>query len=428
VGAPELQRVAASLLLAGLVVGSGSGAVAAEGAPALPPARVLTIDEAIRAALEHNLALLARRHDVAMADAELLTAGLRPNPELEFSGEFLETRLARTGETEVAVGLSYEIEGFGKRPRRVEAARLARSAAEFAFRDQVRALVYEVQSAAVDVLLAKATLALARENLAGFEKIVEISEARRRAGDIAGAEVTRSHLALRQARNEVRQQEVALANAREALRLLVGATGAPGSVDVEDEFRSVAELPDPTRVREAALERRPDFLGVQAEEERASAELALQRAQRLPSVTLTTELRQVRGEAEFLGLFASVPLPLLDRNQGEIARARSEQLRAGAARRALQASIEHEVATSYAELAWAHELFGSIDRELLEDARRLRSIAEFAYRRGEASLLELLDANLVFNETMEAHYEARAAVARNLYRLEFLSAAAMEAP
>jgi cobalt-zinc-cadmium efflux system outer membrane protein len=114
-------------------------------------------------------------------------------------------------------------------------------------------------------------------------------------------------------------------------------------------------------------------------------------------------------------------LPLFDRNQGEVARAQTEEQQIARAIDAQRAALETEVRTAHQDLAAARELFATIDDEMVPKARRVRDVNEYAYRRGEASLLEYLDAQLAFNETMEARNAARAEYLRTRYGLDAVS-------
>ena len=73
----------------------------------------------------------------------------------------------------------------------------------------------------------------------------------------------------------------------------------------------------------------------------------------------------------------------------------------------------------------ARDLLAGIEKQMLGEARDVREVTDYSYRRGEATLLELLDAQRTFNETMQAFNEARAEHARSLYLLEAVSGKAV---
>src|SRR5262249_51238991 len=150
-----------------------------------PAAAVLTVDDAVREAIEHNLTLAAERYSVSVADARLITARLRPNPVLTFNMMLphppaFDNRVRPPAQV---VRADVVIERGGKREQRMEVAREARSIAELQLLDTMRGVVLDVQSAAVDLALAKQNLALARGSLDAFNSVVRVNVERVRTGD-----------------------------------------------------------------------------------------------------------------------------------------------------------------------------------------------------------------------------------------------------
>jgi cobalt-zinc-cadmium efflux system outer membrane protein len=170
-----------------------------------------------------------------------------------------------------------------------------------------------------------------------------------------------------------------------------------------------------------AFGQRPDLLAQRQERARSQAEVRLQIAQGKVDYVVGTEYRRQQGLAgrgNSLGIFFQADLPVFNRNQGEIARARQEQLQVEARLRAVEAMIETEVETAYLQYDTARRSLTRIEESLLEKARDVRQVTEYSYRRGEATLLELLDAQRAYNETMQAYNEARAEFARSLYTID----------
>jgi outer membrane protein, heavy metal efflux system len=386
----------------------------------------LTISDAVREAVENNLQLHAERYQLSLAEAQMVTARLRPNPVLSLESDHLDpwtglSDRAGVGPAEYAIRTDFLLERGDKRAHRMEAARHELEIAQLQLLDRIRSLTFEVQSVAVDVLAAKNNLALARENLVAFEEIVNINQIRFVSGDIAQVELVRTQLASLQMRNAVRRHEIELRNALERLRLLLGHTGPSGGLDVVDDFRNHEFPMQIEGVRELALERRPDYRVARQMQARSLAEVRLQLATRRLDYSIGTEFRRLHQTGNSFGVFISVPIPLFDRNQGELLRARTEQSQAEASLRMVRAEIETEIHTAYTDFNLARELLHSIENEMLHQARQVREVMEFSYRRGEASLVEFLDAQMAFNETAEAYNDARAEYARNLYLLESVS-------
>lgn len=185
-----------------------------------------TLTEAVSEALDHNLTLVAERYSVDVARARVLSAGLRPNPVLTYHALIPDDAMYgnNINPFEHVFRVDWLVEGGGKRRRRLDVADQALSVAEFQFLNAVRTTRVEVEDAFLDVLLAKANLALARESLEAFNEIVRVNAERVRSGDLAPVELSRTRLAALQQENDVRQLESRLAVAEP-----VGhAAGTPG--------------------------------------------------------------------------------------------------------------------------------------------------------------------------------------------------------
>ena len=126
-----------------------------------------------------------------------------------------------------------------------------------------------------------------------------------------------------------------------------------------------------------------------------------------------------------MGFFLSVPIPVFNKNQGEIERARLEGQQLELKIKALQSSIAAEVETAYEQYATSRNMVESLEKEMLQQAREVRNTTEYSYRRGEASLIEFLDAQRAYNDTIQSYNEARADYARSLYQIDSISGKAV---
>ena len=214
-------RAVAIGLVSCVVAINAGGRIAAQSAPAL------TIDAAVREAIDHNLTLIAERYSVSVANARIVTAGLRPNPVLTVSAMLPSADVYDNAVSprEQFAHVDVPIERGGKRERRIDVAQAAKSVAELQLLNTIRTLVLDVQSACVDVVQAKQNLALARESLDAFNALVQVNTERVRTGDLSQVELSRSRLAALQFQNDVRQQQAKLTVAQGRLRTLLGRTG-----------------------------------------------------------------------------------------------------------------------------------------------------------------------------------------------------------
>jgi cobalt-zinc-cadmium efflux system outer membrane protein len=300
------------------------------------------------------------------------------------------------------------------------------SAAELRFQDSVRRLIYDVQSAFVDVQSAKETSRLAQDNLRTLNAIVAINTDRVRTGDLAGVELERSRLAAMQYQTAVRQGELQLKQAQSRLQFLLGRTALTEDLDVAGPLRRDDGILNLEAIRTGAMQHRPDLLEARQSEVRNQADLRLQIAQGRIDYSAGMEYRRqqgVNGTGNSLGFFVSAPLPVFNRNQGEILRAQREIGQAAAQIHAQEARVTSEVAAAWQQYSTARTLLDSIEKDMLVKAREVRDVTEYSYRRGEATLVEFLDAQRAFNDIMQSYGDARANFARSLYLIDSVTGA-----
>jgi cobalt-zinc-cadmium efflux system outer membrane protein len=296
--------------------------------------------------------------------------------------------------------------------------------------DAVRELRFAVQSACVRVLLEEALVKLARNDLSIFEGIVTINERRVQDGDLAESELMRTRLAARERANIVRLNELSVRAARLQLQLLLGRDPKEPVVDVAAPMpRDAIADASYAILRSEALEQRPDLRALAAAESRANADIELQRA--LGWIDMNVGVmyhRQVgyAAGANSMGFFLGIPLPFFDRNQGEIQRARQSHEQTVARTQAVRASLDKQVAEAIAEYSVAGELLAAIEGGMTTEATDVRDISEYAYRRGEISFIEFLDAQRAFNETMRSYQEAMARYALARYRIDWVTGRSLE--
>jgi len=390
--------------------------------------RTLTIEEAVDEAVHRNLGLLAARADLSIAEASLVTARLRPNPVLSGGADSLDwlgtgfNEINDAGPPQYAVRVDVPFERASKRALRTHVAEQTKRVAEAQLADAVRRLTLDVILASIDVLEAKAKLRLAEDTLQSFERLVQLNERRLTSGAIPQLEVSRSRVAMLQYRGNVRNAQLGLTQARLKLLPLLGKKPDEEPIDIEDHLAvpPAAVAADLTVLQQSARSTRPDLLAAQREQARTQADLRLQVAQGKVDYTLGAEYRRqqgVNGRGNMLGLFFSVPLPLFNRNQGEIARAEAEIDKSTRSLTALETDVAGQVASAYAEFTASRQFVDEIERDLLEPTDRARTGTAYVYQAGAISLLDVLDAQRAYNDTMQTYYSAQAAYRRAQARL-----------
>lgn len=391
-----------------------------------PP--VVSIRDAVAEAIENNPGLAAERMGVTVAEAALITARLRPNPVVSYSADHLDllgtgfNDINGAGPAEFAVRVDMPWERAHKRELRQDAAGYQKKIIQAKIAESVRRLTLDVTLACIDVMEAKSKLALANDNLHSLEGIVTLNQRRVSGGAIAPVELIRSRVAMLQFRAGVKTAELALLTARTRLQTLLGRKPGDGAIDVAGEMKAPlpAQGPDLARIQQTALQSRPDLQAIQLDQARSQAELRLQIAQGKVDYTFGTEYRRqqgVNGTGNSLGFFFSAPLPVFNRNQGEIARVRAEQEQLSRSFAAQRAQVSGEVTAAWQEFESARTMVAEIERDLIGPSEEARNTTAYVYQAGASSLLDLLDAQRAFNETMSAYYSAQAEYRRATSRL-----------
>jgi outer membrane protein, heavy metal efflux system len=388
--------------------------------PAVPPASAqsvgmrISLDEAIRLALQHNHALRAARSTILQNQAQEITANLRPNPVLLWDTQFLPifqpnnfTADYFSNSAQFDIGVSYLFERGKKRQHRLQAAQDQTAVTRAQVADNERTLTFNVSQQFVDVLLAQSALDLAQQDYDSFKKTVEISEERFKAGDMSEGDLLKIKLQLLQFQSDVLNASLSKVQALSALRQLVGFESVGDNFDVQGEldYQPVhAGLDD---LKLLALRTRPDLqsahLGVTA----ARSQESLAEANGKRDLNVTFDYSHVGGVNSGT-FFFNIDLPIFDRNQGEIARTRyaisqSQEQQSEAAEQVIT-----DVVGAFESLHANDQIIQLYRSGYIEQAQKSRDITEYAYRRGAASLLDFLDSERTYRANQLAYRQALA--------------------
>jgi outer membrane protein, heavy metal efflux system len=375
---------------------------------------LISLDQAITLALTHNHSLRATRTQIQQNEAQEITANLRPNPTLGADSQFLPFFSPQdfNGQNlneiqQFDIGLSYLFERGRKRQHRLQAARDATAVTRAQISDAERSLIFNVGQQFISGLLAQSTLQFAQEDLADFQQTVNISQEQFKAGYIGEADFLKIKLQLLQFQTDVSSARLAKVQALTGLRELLGYDAVPANFDIVGEL---AYQPVNTKLDDLqaeALRQRPDYRAAELGIVAAKSQIALAKANSKVDVTGTYNFSHVAGESS-ASLFANVPLPVFDRNQGEIARTRYALTQAEEQERSAGDTVLSDVSNAYEAVRSNDEVVQLYTSGYLQQAKDSREISEYAYKRGAASLLDYLDAARSYRATQLAYRQALA--------------------
>ena len=339
-----ILRTVQIALVAGLLAAAGIEAQQTSAAPAQPqqampahipelrhtapprPSMLITLDEAILLAKKNNPSLQATRTLTYQGKEQEVTANLRPNPVLGWDAQFLPIFNPGnfTGDyinnvAEFDVSLGYLFERGRKRQHRLAAAKNATAVTEWQVADAERTTVGAVAQQYVAVLLADANLELASDLLAHYKQAVGVGRERYRAGEVNKPDLLKIQLQTLQFQNDVASAEVARVQALAMLRQLLGFDSVPRDFDVSGKLAYTPLTLHLEDLQAKALKLRPDLQAAQRSIAAARSQIELAKADAKQDLNFTFDYSHVAASNNGSFIF-SIPLPIFNRNQGEVAK------------------------------------------------------------------------------------------------------------
>jgi outer membrane protein, heavy metal efflux system len=393
------------LLSVGAVLALGAADFSAQTAPqALPPgpAQVWTWDTVKDHFELNNTTLQASRLNIDELKAQEITAHLRPNPDFTLSADGTQISPSNGvwrpfAGTLISPSVSYLFERRNKRGLRYEAAKQGTAIGVAQQFDSERTLLFNLRTAFVGVLQAKAVLRLAQDNLDRYDKILKVSRDRFQAGDIARIDLDRLELQRLQYESDLQTAAVNLRTNKINLLALLDDRRPVDSYDVEGTYdfsESILSLED---YRKEALSARPDLRAAALSVQQAETNHQLAEANGSTDPTIAAWFTHNGSfnnpdALNTLGLSVSVPLRIFDRNQGEKLRTKIDINRNEKLRQGVETQVYSDVDSAYATLSSNINLLKPYKRQYLEEAVRVRDTVLFSYQHGGAALLDFLNA------------------------------------
>ena len=360
-----------------------------------------------------NPALKADADNVDEMRAEEITAYLRPNPQFTLSADG--TQIAPHDGVWTPFKGTYEQPNFSylherdhKRELRLESAQEGTRITEAQHEDLKRNLEFTLRAAFVETLEAKAVLDMAKADLDYYDKIIEISRARLRAGDIAQIDFDRIELLRVQYESELQTAIVNLRTAKIQLLQLMDDRTPLDQFDVTGMFDFSDALDPLDSFRQAALAARPDLQAAleTMQQSLTNHKLAISNGSTDPTYagwyTYNSSNNNPNG-IQTLGASGSIPLRMCDRNQGEKKRTQIDIDRAQQASEATRAQVFGDVDTAYEVVRSNVELLKPYKAKYNDEALRVRDTVSYAYFHGGASLMDFLNAQSDYRQVQLAY-------------------------
>jgi cobalt-zinc-cadmium efflux system outer membrane protein len=362
---------------------------------------------------QNNPTLLADKLNIDESKAQEITAFLRPNP--QFSMTVDGTQIAPEkgvwrpfAGTFESPGISYLQERRHKRQLRLESAQKGTLIAESSYADLERSLLFNLRGAFVAALQAKTVVQLAKDNLAYYDHVLDISRTRFNAGDIAQIDLDRLELQRVQYESDLQTAEVNLRTAKIQLLTLLNDRSPIEQFDVSGPFDFNDQLLPRDEFRKIALDTRPDLKAALEAVDKAQSDHKLAEANGSTDPTWSAWYTHNSSNnnpfaVNTIGVSVGIPLRIFDRNQGEKLRTQLDITRNERLRDAAEALVLSDVDSGYATLDSTVSLLQPYKAKYLQQATRVRDTIFFSYQHGGASLLDFLNAQSDYR-TVQLNY------------------------
>ena len=350
-----------------------------------------------------NPTLRAGQIGIEQSRAQEVTAYLRPNPTLSLSADQFEPFNSNPYRPFASVlnsaAVSYLHERQHKRELRKES---AVKGTEIAISQQIdlnRTLLFMLRSAFVQILQAKAVLAVARENIAQFDRVLALNRERRDAGDIAEVDLNRLELQRIQFEGDLQTADVNLRTSKIQMLTLLNDRTPIERFDVDGVFDFPDQVQPLEEFRNIAVQERPDLKAALQTISKAETDHSLAIANGSADPTFGFDYGRNPPLINYLGFFVDFPLRIFDKNQGEKARTALEIQRTTRLQEVTRAQVFSDVDSAFATLNNTITLLRPYKAKYLATATKVRDTINYAYTHGAASLLDLLQAQQDYRAT-----------------------------
>lgn len=418
----------------------------------------LTLSEAENLLIQRNLTIVAQRYQVEAARAARLVASYKPNPVFTVGAEqfpfysplndvprFFSTDSNAGAQPTYTLRFDKITERGNKRELRTEQADFQLKTSEAQMLDAIRTQLFQLRQAFNNAILARQNLILAQTTEQQYEQTEKLTQVRLDSGDLPAVELYRVRAGKLQYQQAVLQAESSYDQSTRDILNLIGArtedvTPLPiaQNAALGPDQQSGSTFPDALRasplqvvgsfdtrpvtqplsdLRQIALAQRPDVIASRNTFQGAGRGLLLAQAQRRRDLDISYEYQRV-GDDHSLGIVFQFPLFMYNNNQAAIAQADAQQHAAEAQLHAVEFQAITDVEKAFRSYEAARRVLDLYNSENLAQVEKLKSISTFSFNEGAASLLELLDAQRTYNQSMVSYNQAMADYQLSLWQLE----------
>lgn len=382
----------------------------------------LTLQQAIDMARAKNPNLISAQQHVAATKASEITAGLRQNPTFTLSGSDISLPASNPASPYAYSGnVSRLFERGEKRRWRLDVAHATTDVTRSQYNDTERQTILQVKDAFTNMLVAKAALKIADDNVSSYRNTVELTRFRLKAGDISATDFARIDLQLAEFESDYDNAKLTLTQASDSLQLLLGIQKPTDTFDITGQVVAPALTITMPQVEQDALAARPDYQAAIQSVRLADANVKVADSEGTTDPTIGAEYDR-SGTFNTAGFQISIPLRIFDRNQGEKERTRYEAQSSRFAEIAARNQVVNDVDQAWAGYQTAVDQAKRYHGHYLDEATQVRNNLEYSYRHGGTTLLDYLDALRDYRQINLDALNADQQVWLSIHQLSFAAA------
>lgn len=371
----------------------------------------ITLKQALHTAQQNNPFLQPEKLNINMAQSDVITAGLRPNPVLNNQSLQLMndkyfatgTRFQSAHNRQIWWQITKQFQLAHQRKYKQEVAGKNLAITEKSYANTEGIVLLETGNKWLDVWYNKMNLDLVQEAKTNIDSLVATQQVRLRNQVISESDLARTQLLAEQYQLQLQQVRQAYQNETQNLQLLTGSP-APVSIDTSDPVITLLVAEQLDSLLAISYTRRPDIQVATYTIEAAKSNVKLQRALAIPNPELGL-IYNPQNTVPYFGFFGTIDLPFFSRNQGEIKKSRFQLQQSEQTLSAIKQQIQTDVQASFHTYEMNKEAIMKY-RTILDKSTQVLTAVKYSYARGGTTIIDFLEAERTWFDTQKMYYTA----------------------
>ncbi len=351
--------------------------------------KTVNLEECITIAVENNLQIATARKQLGMSEADRIKASLLMPSNPKFNSKIGNRNAPGGRHTDYMFSLSQEIQIYGQRRKRINVSSKNIERVKSEISDVERNIIANVKISFYEALKAKEILKFRKDVESIFEKLWNATSERYKAGAISVLELNSIKIGYGQAKQLLLVAKSDYINRLLGLKLQLGEPGGE-VLNIEGKLYSKKLQISMDDILTSAYVSRPDLKAIEFEKERASEEISLRKVEIIPNPRISGFFSREEGDDDIVGGQVSISIPIWDRKQSELKRAKTAKEIAAIKIKYKQLEIEKEVETVYQTFMAAKGGLAIYTDEIIPQVDKSLELNEISYKEGSTSFVEFL--------------------------------------